>query len=129
MRRAVAAPITPGWLDPADVIAWLRLNTPTPPDAAIVADVALAAEPQCEAARPEFAAPVDPPTDPPSSTYTPDREVYMAAVMLAARLYQRRNSPGGIEGFGDMGAIYITRWDNEIDRALRVGNWRRAVLG
>jgi hypothetical protein len=127
-RRAAAAPITPGWLAPADVTAWLRLNTPTEPDAAIVESVAAAAEPQCQAVRPEFAV-ADPAADPPSSTYVPDREVYMAAVMLAARLYQRRNSPGGIEGFGDMGAVYITRWDNEIDRALRVGNWRRAVVG
>jgi hypothetical protein len=48
--------------------------------------------------------------------------------MLAARLYRRRNSPGGIESFAESLA-YVSRYDPEIERALRVSGWRPARVG
>ena len=44
-----------------------------------------------------------------------------AGVMLAARLYRRRNPPSGVESFGDMTATYVLRHDPDVARALRIG--------
>jgi len=52
--------------------------------------------------------------------YTPDAEVLTAAVMLAAKIYRRRNSPGGMETSFDQ-ITYVARYDPEIERALRQG--------
>ena len=48
--------------------------------------------------------------------------------MLAARLVRRRNSPGGVESFGDS-VLYVARFDPEIARALRSGNWAMPGVG
>ena len=44
---------------------------------------------------------------------TPDWD--LAVLMYAARLWDRRNSPGGIAGIGEFGAVRITRIDPDID--------------
>ncbi|MDN5666940.1 MAG: hypothetical protein L0G87_00925 [Renibacterium salmoninarum] len=44
----------------------------------------------------------------------------LAAVMLAARLYRRRNSPNGVEALTDSGASYVSRYDSDISRLLRI---------
>jgi hypothetical protein len=77
--------------------------------------------------------PDDPyPPDPPPPgwpvVYEPDAEVYQAAVMLAARLVRRRNSPGGVETFGES-VTYVSRYDPEIGRALRTGLWALPGVG
>lgn len=53
----------------------------------------------------------------------------LGAVMLAARLHRRRNSPGGVESFGDMGASYIPRYDADLDRLLRINDWKAPQVG
>jgi hypothetical protein len=60
--------------------------------------------------------------------FAPDAEVYQAAVMLAARLVRRRNSPGGVETFGES-VTYVSRYDPEIARALRTGLWALPGVG
>lgn len=60
--------------------------------------------------------------------FTPDGEVYQGAVMLAARLVRRRNSPAGIETFSDSVA-YVSRWDPDIQRALRQGAYSWPGVG
>ena len=70
--------------------------------------------------------PDDPNPSPP--TFAPDGEVYQGAVMLAARLVRRRNSPAGIETFSDSVA-YVSRWDPDIQRALRQGAYAWPALG
>lgn len=108
------------WLQAGDVAGWLGLVVP--PGGVLdplVGRCAEAVEPQIERARPDqFVG------DP--AVFDPDAEVYQAGVMLAARLYRRRNSPGGIESFVDSIA-YVSKYDPEIERALRVGPWRRPV--
>ena len=42
------------------------------------------------------------------------------AVMLAARIYRRRNSPNGIESMTDLATTYVTRYDPDISRMLRL---------
>jgi hypothetical protein len=45
-------------------------------------------------------------------------EVTMATVLTAARLFKRKDSPEGVAGFSDFGAIRIGRTDPDIDRLL-----------
>lgn len=45
--------------------------------------------------------------------------------MLAARLYRRRNTPGGVEAFGDAGAVYVPRRDSDVDSLLRLGAYAK----
>lgn len=54
---------------------------------------------------------------------------HQAAVMLAARLYRRRNSPGGIEAMTDGGATYVSRYDSDISRMLRIDGHTRPAVG
>jgi hypothetical protein len=104
---------TPAWLDVADVKEQLRLSAADTGDDALVTRCAAAVEPQVQRARPDrwTAGRV---------TFEPDPEIYQAAVMLAARLVRRRNSPGGVETFGES-VTYVSRYDPEIARALRQG--------
>ena len=51
------------------------------------------------------------------------------AVMLAARVTRRRNSPAGVEVMGDMGATYVARYDVDLDRFLQIGAYRRPMVG
>ncbi|WP_146743886.1 hypothetical protein [Corynebacterium heidelbergense] len=54
---------------------------------------------------------------------------HQGAVMLAARYHRRRNSPGGVETFGDSGAAYIPRYDADLDRLLRINAWATPQVG
>ena len=47
-----------------------------------------------------------------------DADRQAGAVLLAARLYARRNSPGGVVALGDMGAGYISRQDPDVSALL-----------
>lgn len=53
----------------------------------------------------------------------------MGGVMLAARIYRRRNSPAGVESFGEMGPVYVQRNDPDIALMLGLGNYRRPMVG
>ncbi|MDK7733244.1 hypothetical protein QP568_02895 [Propionimicrobium lymphophilum] len=47
-------------------------------------------------------------------------EAKLGALMLAARLHRRRNSPGGIETLGESGAAYVARTDPDLARLLKI---------
>jgi hypothetical protein len=47
-----------------------------------------------------------------------DDETQEAIVLLASRLYKRRNSPEGVAGWGDLGMIRIVASDPDIARLL-----------
>lgn len=47
-----------------------------------------------------------------------DDETQEAIVLLASRLYKRRNSPEGVSGWGDLGVIRILASDPDIARLL-----------
>lgn len=122
----------PTWLDVADVKEQLRLAAADTGDDALVTRCAAAVEPQVQRARPD-GWPVPAPTRRRSprvavGPYTPDAETYQAAVMLAARLVRRRNSPGGVETFGES-ITYVSRYDPEIARALRQGIYALPGVG
>lgn len=46
--------------------------------------------------------------------------VALGATMLTARLYRRRNSPAGIESMTELGTSYVSRYDSDIARMLRI---------
>jgi hypothetical protein len=120
---------TPAWLAPADVKNWLRGHGADVTDDPLIQRAAAAVESQVQAARPDRWSPVNLTIEPPEpATYVPDAEVYQAAVMLAARVVRRRNSPGGLETFAES-VIYVSQYDPEIQRALRQGPWRHLLVG
>lgn len=51
------------------------------------------------------------------------------AVMLAARLYRRKNSPAGVETFGSEGAVYVQRNDPDLAQLLQLGQWAGPMVG
>jgi hypothetical protein len=118
-RRAVPLVLAPGWLDPVDVAGYLRLPDPIPTvDADLLADVCPAAEPVVQRYRPDVG------TDPAAIP----ADVYQGAVMLAARLYRRRNSPAGIESMGES-VTYVASFDPDLDQFLRRGRYRIPGVG
>lgn len=56
-------------------------------------------------------------------------DVVQGAVMLAARITRRRNSPAGVEAFTELGPSYVSRYDVDIDRLLSTGAHRRLIVG
>lgn len=44
----------------------------------------------------------------------------LGAVMLAARLVRRRNSPAGVEAFNADATVYVRRNDPDVSRLLRL---------
>lgn len=49
-------------------------------------------------------------------------DLIKGANMLAGRLYRRRNSPNGVESFGDLGPVYVQRRDPDIGMLLSIGS-------
>lgn len=56
-------------------------------------------------------------------------DVVQGAIMLAARITRRRNSPAGVEAFGDLGTTYVARYDPDIEQLLGLGRHRPMVIG
>ncbi|MFW0784507.1 hypothetical protein AAFP35_08280 [Gordonia sp. CPCC 206044] len=50
-------------------------------------------------------------------------------VMLASRVYRRRNSPAGVENFGDVGVVYVQRNDPDVAQLLELGVYKRPQVG
>lgn len=55
-------------------------------------------------------------------------DVVQGATMLAGRITRRRNSPAGVESFGELGATYVARYDPDIDVLLGTGKHRPLVI-
>lgn len=55
--------------------------------------------------------------------------VVQGAVMLAGRITRRRNSPAGVESFGELGATYVARYDPDINMLLGLAGFRPIVVG
>lgn len=68
-------------------------------------------------------------TPPPDPDYTWRGDVVQGAVLLASRVFSRRNSPEGVAAFGDQGAIYVQRNDPDVAMMLRIGGWAKPAVG
>lgn len=53
----------------------------------------------------------------------------LAGIMLGARLYNRRNSANGIESFSEAGTSYVSRYDSDISRMLRIDGYKMPRVG
>ena len=118
----------PVWLDVDDVKDQMRIDGTDTADDALIGRCTSSTEVTVQRARADQYVAAEPPTDPPTRVYAPDGEVYQAAVMLAARLVRRRNSPGGVETFADSLA-YVARYDPDIQRALWIGAYTYPAVG
>ena len=49
--------------------------------------------------------------------------------MYAAREVRRRNSPAGVQSFGDAGVTFVSKFDSDIERALHQGSWAIPGVG
>jgi hypothetical protein len=125
----MAEEYAPTWLLPADVTQWLRAQAPAAatPDAVELDRVCAATQVYVERCRPEWWTADD--IDPEQVDYVPDAETYQGAVMYAAREVRRRNSPSGVETAIDGNPVFVSRYDSDIERALRTGTWTRPGVG
>lgn len=55
--------------------------------------------------------------------------ITIGAVMLAVRLWRRKDSPAGVETFGQLGGAYVMRNDPDIAMLLQLGTWQRPGIG
>lgn len=105
----------------ADVKAWLKLGDTADDD--LITDV-VAATTAYVATIPYVLA-LDPEVWPPGLWPS---DVTQGAIMLAARLYRRRNTPSGVESFVE-GAVYLPRRDHDVDMLLHQGFYAPKFVG
>jgi hypothetical protein len=74
-----------------------------------------------------IAAPFD--TDPAPDNWSAAPRIVQGATMLAARLFERRNSPQGVAAFGDGAAAYVQRNDPDVAILLRIGPYAKPAVG
>lgn len=60
---------------------------------------------------------------------TPTDLAKAGALMLAGRLYRRKNSLGGLETLGDGGVAYVARTDPDISRLLGLDQFAIPKVG
>lgn len=68
-------------------------------------------------------------TDPFDPAATWPARIELGASMLVARLFRRKNSPAGVEQFGQLGAAYVMRNDPDIAQLLALGSWQSPQVG
>jgi hypothetical protein len=56
-------------------------------------------------------------------------DINLGAVMLASRLYRRRNSAAGVEAITEAGAQYVARYDSDISRLLQIDGYQKPQVG
>lgn len=109
-------------LKPADIAGWLSPNKSVTPDPHM--QLCAEAVEAFVATLPDV--PLEAPDENGNRAWT--AQTKLAAVMLGARLYRRRNSANGLEGLTAEGASYVSRYDSDISRLLRIdGNTRPRV--
>jgi hypothetical protein len=51
-----------------------------------------------------------------------------AAILLAARWYQRRSSSNGVEAVSESGPVYVSKYDSDIARLLHIDGFQKPVV-
>jgi hypothetical protein len=113
------APAPVGWLQLDDVKDQLKIRLTDTVDDQLIGECIDATEPEITRCRPDSW------DDTRTPAGTPD--AYRGAVMLAAKLVRRRNSPAGVESFTD--SVASAAGDPELDRFLRTGRSRMPGVG
>src|SRR5688572_6612680 len=70
-------------------------------------------------------------TDPPFPDWSDPSlaDLVQGSVMLAARLFVRRNSADGVAAFGDSGPAYVSRNDPDVALLLQIGAYTVPQVG
>lgn len=68
-------------------------------------------------------------TDPAPADWTAKPRIIQGATMLAARLFERRNSPNGVAAFGDGATAYVQRNDPDVALLLGIGPYAKPAVG
>lgn len=55
--------------------------------------------------------------------------VILGSILLAAHLWRRRGTPGGVAGFTEEGVSYVQRHDPQAAMLLGLGGWTRPAVG
>lgn len=56
--------------------------------------------------------------------------IYLAALMMAARLFLRRRSPTGVATYTETGGpVYTPRWDPDLEKLCLIGKWAPPGFG
>lgn len=55
--------------------------------------------------------------------------IHTGAVMLAAHLWRRRATPGGVAALNEEGATYVQRHDPQAAMLLGLGGWTAPAVG
>lgn len=56
-------------------------------------------------------------------------DIVKGAVLMAARLFSRRNSPLGYADAGELGPIYVQRNDPDVAQLLSLGSYSYPMIG
>jgi hypothetical protein len=115
---------TSGGVTPAAVATWLRLTVPA--DVDLLAQVCAAVN--VWVARLPYVRGASVQADPDLPAVVWPADAYQGAVMLAARMYRRRNTPSGVEAMTDL-VVYLPRRDSDVDQLLRIGAYARVQVG
>ncbi len=62
------------------------------------------------------------------ATANPDPDLVLGTLRLAGRWHVRRRSPDALIAAGDLGTSRVPSFDPDIDRLLRLGKFRAAVI-
>jgi hypothetical protein len=115
------------WLTPAAVQSWVEDSEPAePPDRPALQQACNAAASYVEDLHPAYLV-AEP--EPEAPTYEPPATIRLGAILLAARLYERRGTALGVAGFSDFGGSPILRQDPDIARLLKIGAHAPFVFG
>lgn len=102
------------WLDASDVATWLKVTSPTAEQWTRIELCTDAAAGWVERQRPDLWDR----TDPDYPVFVSDSRTVMAAILSAARLYARVDSPNGVVAFDELGAGSILSKDPDVARLL-----------
>lgn len=109
-----------GSVSEANLRAWLNLGADI--DQSLISQVAVATDDWVNALPYVSEYGSAPDTDPWPA------DVALGAVMLAARLYRRRNSPAGIDAITDAGIAYVARSDSDVASLLRLAVYQPPAI-
>jgi hypothetical protein len=62
-----------------------------------------------------------------ADTWPPD--VVEGSNMLGVRLWRRKDTPGGVEVYGEFGIAYVRRLDPDVAMLLGLGDWSKPAVG
>lgn len=74
-----------------------------------------------------IAAPFD--ADPAPASWAGGERIIQGATMLAARLWERRNSPNGVAVFSEAAPAYVQRNDPDVALLLKLGPYAEPTVG